>query len=117
MDKNRLHDDDYYFGRMNDPTGSAFLEGPCGDSMEFYLIIENNLITEVKFYTDGCAATKSCGAITAALAQGQTIEKALCISPGEIIGQIKYLPEDHLHCSILAVSTLYRAIADYLLKI
>lgn len=25
-------------------------------------------------------------------------------------------PEGHFHCSILSVSTLYRAIADYLLK-
>ncbi|MDD5131663.1 MAG: iron-sulfur cluster assembly scaffold protein [bacterium] len=106
-----------YFGRMNDPTGSAFLEGPCGDSMEFYLTIEDDKIIEVRFYTEGCAATQSCGAVTAALAKGRTIAKALCISPGEVIENIKDLPDDHRHCSILSVSTLYRAIAEYLLKI
>lgn len=113
---NKINDEDY-FGRMNDPTGSAYLEGPCGDSMEFYLTIEEDRIIEAKFYTEGCAATKSCGAVTAALAKGKTIEKALCVSPGEVIALIKDLPDDHLHCSILSVSTLYRAIADYLLKL
>ena len=54
--------------------------------------------------------------MAAHLVYGKTISEALAISAGEVIKQLKGLPEDHLHCSILAVSTLYRAIADYLLK-
>jgi len=57
-----------------------------------------------------------CAAMAAHLAYGKTINEALAISAGEVIKQLKGLPENHLHCSILAVSTLYRAIADYLLK-
>ena len=104
------------FGRMNDPDGSAFLKGPCGDEMEFYLIIENGHISDIKFYTEGCESTKLCAGMAAYLAKGKTIEEALSISAGEVKENIKNLPEDHLHCTILAVSTLYRAIADYLLK-
>ena len=29
-------------GRMNDPSGSAWIKGLCGDTMEIYLIIEKN---------------------------------------------------------------------------
>lgn len=112
-----LISDPKYFGRMNDPIGSAYLQGPCGDEMEFYLIIEKDIISEIKYYTEGCQATRACAAMTAKLATGLNITEALGISAGEIIKQLKGLPEDHLHCSILAVSTLYRAIADYLLKI
>jgi nitrogen fixation NifU-like protein len=54
--------------------------------------------------------------MAAHLAYGKTVDEALSISAGEIIKGLKGLPEDHLHCSILAVSTLYRAIADYLLR-
>lgn len=104
------------FGRMNDPTASAYLKGPCGDEMELYLVIEENKIIEVKYFTQGCDATKFCAAMTARLARGKTINEALSISAGEVIKKLKVLPEDHLHCSILAVSTLYRAIADYLLR-
>ena len=105
-----------YFGRMTDPVSSSYLKGPCGDAMEFYLVIEKDEITEIKYYTDGCQATRACAAMTAKLAERKTTKEALSISAGEVIGTLKGLPEDHLHCSILSVSTLYRAIADYLLK-
>ena len=105
-----------YFGRMNDPVSSSYLKGPCGDAMEFYLVIEEGKITEIKYYTDGCQATRACAAMAAKLAEGKTIKEALLISAGEVIVRLKGLPKDHLHCSILSVSTLYRAIADYLLK-
>ncbi|MDD5156207.1 MAG: iron-sulfur cluster assembly scaffold protein [Candidatus Omnitrophica bacterium] len=110
-----LLNDPKFFGRMNDPTSSAYLKGPCGDSMEFYLVIEDKRITGIKYYTDGCGATKACAAMVAHLAYGKTINGALDISASEVIKQLKGLPEDHLHCSLLSVSTLYRAIADYLL--
>jgi nitrogen fixation NifU-like protein len=106
-----------FFGRMNAPTASSYLKGPCGDSMEFYLVIEENRITDIKYYTDGCGATKACAAFVAQAAYGKTVQEALAISAGEVTAKLKGLPEDHLHCSILAVSTLYRAIADYLLKL
>lgn len=112
-----LINDPKYFGRMNDPTGSSFLKGPCGDAMEFYLLIEKGRIVEVKYFTDGCFATRACAAMAAKLSEGKTIEEALLISSGEVIAKLKGLPADHLHCSILSVSTLYRAIADYLLKL
>ena len=112
----KLLNDPKFFGRMNDPTSSSYLKGPCGDAMEFYLVIEDNRITDIKYYTDGCGATRACSAMAAHLAYGKTIHEALNISAGEVIKQLEGLPADHLHCSILAVSTLYRAIADYLLK-
>ena len=105
-----------HFGRMNDPTSGAYIKGPCGDEMEFYLVIKNRVIEEVKFYTEGCIATVVCGSLTAQLALGKSIDEALGISPKKVIEALNGLPEDHCHCSILAVSTLYRAIADYLLK-
>ncbi len=112
-----LLNDPQLFGRMNDPTAASYLKGPCGDSMEFYLVIENKIITEIKYFTEGCGATRACAAMAAHLAYGKTVKEALAISAGEVIKRLKGLPEDHLHCTILAVSTLYRAIADYLLKI
>ena len=111
-----LINDPKYLGRMNDPVSSSYLKGPCGDAMEFYLVIENNRISDIKYYTEGCEATKSCGEMAARLTKGKTIEEALCISAGEVKKNIEGLPDDHLHCTILSVSTLYRAIADYLLK-
>jgi len=108
--------EDEYFGRMNDASGAAYIKGLCGDEMELYLVIENNIITEIKYYTDGCIFTKACGQIMARLALKKSIHQVLRISPQQIIEELKHLPQEYIHCSILAVSTLYKAIADYLLK-
>ncbi|MDP8275857.1 MAG: iron-sulfur cluster assembly scaffold protein, partial [Candidatus Euphemobacter frigidus] len=48
-------------------------------------------------------------------ARGKTIKEVLAISPAGVIDDLGGLPEDHLHCSILAVNALHNAIANYLL--
>ncbi|NQU18031.1 MAG: iron-sulfur cluster assembly scaffold protein [Candidatus Saganbacteria bacterium] len=105
-----------HIGRMNGPDASAYVKGPCGDEMEFYLVINKGQIEDVKFYTDGCISTIVCGEITADLVIGKTLDGALGISPKQIKDKLTGLPQEKSHCSILAVTTLYRAIANYLLK-
>ncbi|MFH1287443.1 MAG: iron-sulfur cluster assembly scaffold protein [bacterium] len=105
-----------YFGNMDNPTSWAYVQGPCGDNMKFYLLIDNGIIKDVKFNTDGCTFTVACGAMTAHLVLGKSINEALGISSGQVMNELDGLPKEHIHCSILAVTTLYRAIADYLLR-
>jgi len=105
-----------YLGRMNAPDSAAAVKGPCGDEMEFYLVIQGEKIKDVRFFTEGCQETIACGEITARLAKGRTLDNALEISAKQVRDILKQLPADHSHCTILAVSTLYRAIANYLLK-
>ncbi len=111
-----LAENPQYFGRMNSPDGSALIKGLCGDEMEFYITVQDQAIEDIKFFTNGCEATIACGEVTAKLACGQKIVNALGISPKQVEDYLKVLPSEHKHCAILAVSTFYRAIADYLLK-
>ena len=104
-----------HFGRMNDPTSSAVVVGPCGDMMEFYLVIENNIITDIRFYTEGCLPTVACGEIVSRLAENKTVSDSLSISPLKVMKSIADLPDSHSHCPILAVSSLYKAVATYML--
>ena len=108
-------EDSPFFGRMNDPTAAAVLRGPCGDEMEMYLVVRKGIIEDIVYYTEGCQHTRSYGLAVAKRAKGKTIWDALGISPKIIIDSEQTLAEDERHCAILAVSTLYRAIADYLL--
>ncbi len=107
---------DANFGRMNDPTSAASICGPCGDEMEFYLDIRDDVIQDVRYYTAGCGNTRACGAAVASRAKGRNVTDALSISAGALIRSGECQPEEGRHCAILAVSTLYRAIADYLLQ-
>jgi len=108
--------EDEYFGRMNDASAAAYIKGLCGDEMEFYLVIENNVVKEIKYYTDGCVFTKACAGTACRLALEKPIDEVLRISPQQITEELKHLPQEYIHCSILAVSTLHKAVADYLLK-
>ncbi len=103
-------------GRMNDPTGAAWIKGLCGDTMEMYLVVEDGVITDALFFTDGCGATLACGSFATEFAKGKTAAEALGLSPKAIIDGLAGLPADHRHCAILAASTLHKAIADYLLR-
>ena len=107
---------DTFFGRMNDPTAAAAIKGPCGDSMEFYLEIRDEVIKNVRYHTDGCENTRSCGRGVARRIEGRDVIDALSVSAGELIRSGECYPAEGRHCAILAVSTMYRAVADYLLK-
>ena len=109
-------DDARFFGRMNGPTAAAVLKGPCGDEMEFYLYIRDGILEDVTCYTEGCSYTRLWGVAVAKCAKGKSVMDALAISPRAVIDAGAHIPEEGRHCAILAVSTLYRAIADYLLK-
>lgn len=115
QNEHSLHDN-ACFGRMTDPTGASVLRGICGDEMEFYIYIQDGVIHDVRYYTEGCADTRACGLAVAKRAKGKSVMDVLGINAKEIIESTEYLSEQGRHCAILAVSALYRAVADYLLK-
>ena len=105
-----------FYGRMSAPDASARITGACGDDMEFYLVIENNKITDIKYYTEqGCDDTHLAGSAVAKKALNMNLPDALGISAKEIMNEIES-EDNHRHCAILAVSTFYKAVADYLLQ-
>lgn len=107
--------DELYYGRMNAPLCSAWLKGVCGDEMEFYIDIRQDVITEIKYYTTGCEFTKACAITLIKSVIGQKTEDALFVSPAYIMDRISDLPKEHYHCTILASSAFYKAIAQYML--
>ncbi len=106
-----------HFGRMNDPTASAYVKGACGDEMEFYLVIGNDRLQEVRFFTgNGCADTIAAGEAAAAMVEGRTVQEALGVNPKAVHEAAKdNMPGDGRHCAILAVIALLKALADYML--
>ena len=44
LEKTSPDADDEFLGRMNDPTSAATVRGPCGDGMEVYLYIRNDIV-------------------------------------------------------------------------
>ena len=103
-------------GRMNDPTGAAFVKGKCGDEMEFYLFIRGGIIEDARYSTTGCEVTQACAAFVAKTVQGTSVREALGINPKQILDAFPGIPRAHQHCAILATLAFLQAAADYLLK-
>ncbi len=87
--------------------------GPCGDTMNFFLKIRDNVIEKAQFITDGCGASVATGSQTTLLIEGKTLIEAKNLKPSDIDQALRGLPDDHKHCAELAVRTLRRAIAQY----
>jgi nitrogen fixation NifU-like protein len=84
--------------------------------MEFYLTIQDDIIKDANFFTDGCGATVATGSQTTLLIEGKSLEYAENLKPEDINLALKGLPEDHKHSLDLAVNTLRNLIVKYKAK-
>ena len=101
-------------GEITNPDGYGKVGNPvCGDLMEMYIKIENDIITDIKFKTFGCGAAIATSSKTTELAIGKTIEEAMQITRAEVAENLGGLPPIKMHCSNLAADALHEAIKDY----
>jgi len=99
-------------GEMADADGFAKVTGPCGDTMEVWLKVNKNTITDINFMTDGCGTSIASGSMMTELAKGKSIGEAAKISQKEILTALGGLPKESEHCALLASNTLRAAIID-----
>ncbi len=86
----------------------------CGDIMKLYIKVdENQVITDASFKTFGCAAAIVSSSIATEIIKGKTIEEALKLENKQIIDILGGLPDNKIHCSIMAKEALEAAIKDY----
>jgi len=101
-------------GRIQAADGFGRVTGSCGDTMEIYLMIKNGGITNATFWTDGCGSSIASGSMVTELVKGKSIGGALNITQDDVLNALGGLPEESLHCALLAANTLKEAIKDYL---
>ena len=104
-------------GDMENPDGTGHVGNPvCGDIMELYIRVNDNVITDAKFKTFGCGAAIATSSMVTEMVKGKTIEEALEISNKAVASALGGLPPTKMHCSVLAEEALKSAIDDYFSK-
>jgi nitrogen fixation NifU-like protein len=98
--------------RMDGADAVGFIRGVCGDSMEFFLRLNNGIIQEAAFMTDGRESAIACASMVTRLLEGKTLEKARQLTPEMIITALDGLPPAKVHCATLAINTLKNALDD-----
>lgn len=104
-------------GEMENPDGVGHVGNPvCGDIMELYLKVRDNIIIDAKFKTFGCGAAIATSSMVTELVKGKNIDEALNISNKAVAEALGGLPSIKMHCSVLAEEALKSAIDDYIKK-
>jgi len=105
-----------FMGRMTDASSVGRITGPCGDTMEIYLQLDDDLIQRASFFTDGCGSSVACGSVAAELATGKGFDEAGLIGGDTILEILNGLPDEEHHCAYLAAEALQVAIHEWMLK-
>lgn len=104
-------------GEIPDADGVGKVGNPvCGDIMNMYIKVQDNVITDVKFKTFGCGAAIATSSMATDLIKGKTIDEALALTNDAVAEALGGLPKVKMHCSVLAEQAVRSAVDDYLKK-
>jgi nitrogen fixation NifU-like protein len=92
-------------GRVGNPT--------CGDIMEMYIKVEDDIIKDIKFQTFGCGSAVATSSMTTEMVKGLSLEQALKVTRKDVAQELDGLPPIKMHCSNLAADALHEAIRNY----
>ncbi len=101
------------YGAIEKPDGHAKIKGPCGDTMEMYLKIQNDKVVDIAYTTDGCMTSHAAGTAATVMAKGKPVRECLRINQSSILEHLGGMPEDSQHCALLAANTFHKALRDY----
>lgn len=105
-------------GKIKNPDGVGEIGNPvCGDVMKVYLKIGKRggkeYIEDVKFQTLGCGAAIATSSMMTTMVKGKLLSEAEKISKELIAEALDGLPVVKMHCSVLGVEVLKKAINNY----
>lgn len=88
----------------------------CGDIMRIYLKIDNDVVTDVKFETFGCASAIASSSMATELIKGKNLSEVMHLTNKAVTEALDGLPAHKLHCSVLAEEAIRAAVEDYFHK-
>ena len=102
-------------GEIPDASGSGMVgNAKCGDIMKMDIQVdENEIITDVKFKTFGCAAAVATSSMATEMVKGRSIDEALQLTNKAVAEALDWLPPVKMHCSLLAEQAIHAAVEDY----
>ena len=101
-------------GKMDNADGVGEVgNARCGDIMKIYIKVDAGVITDAKFNTFGCGSAIATSSMATELIKGKPVSEALKLSNRAVVEALDGLPENKLHCSVLAEQAARAAVKDY----
>jgi nitrogen fixation NifU-like protein len=102
---------------FQNPDGYGKRTGDCGDTIEFFIMVDQGVLNQVSFEIQGCMNTVACSNTVVHLVRNRPVDQAWDVSPDQVASFLQTLPDDHFHCAELAVGAFYLALSDYSKKL
>ena len=101
-------------GMIEDATVVVQAGDPdCGDTLIFFIKIDGEVISDIKFLIKGCGAAIATTSIATELVMGKTLDEALLVTDDTIAEALGGLPPEKMHCSNMAAQALSAAVHQY----
>lgn len=101
-------------GEIENPDGEGTVgNATCGDIMRITLRIVDDVIVDAKFQTFGCAAAIATSSTATQMIIGMKVEDALKVTNAKVVEYLEGLPQQKIHCSVLAEEAIKKAIENY----
>ena len=97
---------------LHNADGHGKKTGDCGDTVEFYILLDGDRIKNLSYIINGCINTNACANAVIELVDGKTLDEAWEIQPEDVANFLESLPEDHFHCAELAVGAFYLTLSS-----
>ncbi len=89
-------------GEIENADGVGEVGNPvCGDMMSFYIKVQDDKISDIKFKTFGCVAAIAVSSIVSQMAMDKTLAEAKKITKKSVAESLDGLPKEKMHCSNL----------------
>ena len=104
-------------GEIENADGVGQAGNPkCGDIMKISIKVEDDIISDIKFKTFGCASAIASSSMATELVKGKTLDEAWKLTNIAVAQALDGLPPVKMHCSVLAEEAIHEAINDYRAK-
>ncbi len=99
-------------GRLNNPTHERCANNPtCGDKICTTIVVENNIIKDIKFEGEGCAISQASTSMVTDEIKGKSVEEVLQISRDDIIELLGIeIGIGRIKCALLGIETIQKAL-------
>ncbi len=98
--------------RVESPDGYGKQTRECGDTIEFFLMTDKEVIKTLSYDLKGCIFSHACVNTIIHFARDKSIEQATKIKEKDVVDFLKTLPKKEEHCARHALKAFRKALVQ-----